>query len=600
MILQSLVKYYEALAERNEITTPGWCKAGVSYALVISETGELKDIICLKFETVVGKKKNLIPLPMNVPEMVTRSRNKVANFLCDNSGYFLGVDDKVDKNSGIEKFRISKEKHTTILKKIDCVFAKAIIKFFETWEPSKAHEHSVLQHDWDDIVLGGGNLVFELDGVFAHEDNEIKEGWEKLQQNNKNDETGVCLVTGERTEIARLHNSIKKIQGAQASGALLVSFNEPAFESYGKEQSFNAPVSRFAVYAYTTALNYLLAHKMFTKISDTTIVSWADNADPGYQDTWNCAIESTIDNQEIVNGVFDNLAKGKAIQIDTVENNLSLEQQFSILALAPNAARLSVRFFYQDTFENIMLNIKKHYSRMEIVKPSYDTIKYLGVWRMLQETINKKSKNKEPIANMSASVLKAIITNGRYPAALYQGVLGRIRSEQGATNKDKKVEQITRGRAAIIKAYLIRNTNINEEEITVALNENSNNIAYTLGRTFSVLEQIQEAAYEKINTTIKDRYFNAACATPASIFPILLKLKNSHIRKLESGGKSKGMIVNFEKLLGSLQDKIVISENESAYPKRLSLEDQGLFILGYYHQNQRKYEGKKVEEKVNE
>ena len=322
-------------------------------------------------------------------------------------------------------------------------------------------------------------------------------------------------------------------------------------------------------------------------IGDTTIVYWSEDGEEAYQDIFLNMSEPTADNCEIVDGVFKNLQEGKAVHVSGVAENISLSQRFYILGLAPNAARIAVRFFYQDSFGSILQNLKAHYDRMDIVRPQMDKNRYLGVWRMLMETVNKKSKDKKPAPNMAGAVYRAVISGDRYPNSLFQAVMGRIRSEQDDSSSG--IYKITRGRAAIIKAFLLRNTTCDKEEITMALNEDSNNTAYTLGRMFAVLEAIQEDANPGINATIKDRYFNSACATPASIFPILLKLKNSHTRKLNNRGKE----IYYEKLLVGLQDKIKApDEMSSAYPRRLSLEEQGMFILGYYHQTQKRYEKK--------
>lgn len=302
-------------------------------------------------------------------------------------------------------------------------------------------------------------------------------------------------------------------------------------------------------------------------------------------------MEPSVDNQDIIDGVFRSLEAGKPTAVDEVEESLSLEQKFYILGLAPNAARIAVRFFYQDSFGNVLRHLKEHYDRMGIVRPAADEMRYMGIWRMLQETVNKKSRDKKPVSNMAGSVYRAVISGGQYPASLFLGVMGRIRAEQD--DKDSHIRKITKGRAAIIKAYLIRNGYDKKEEITVSLNEDSRNVAYTLGREFAVLEAIQEEANPGINTTIKDKYFNSACATPAAIFPVLFKLKNSHIRKISNRGK----VVYFEKLLGELQDRIPVTEGQMVpCPRRLSLEEQGMFILGYYHQNQKRYEKKVKEE----
>lgn len=594
MILQSLVKYYEALVQKGEITRPGWCKAKISFALELSEDGQLKRVIPLKTENLRGKKTVWEPRIMTVPQMVTRSSGVSSNFLCDNSGYMLGIDNKGKPERSLECFECAKAKHLEILKEVESLAARAVIRYFETWEPDKAKENPALSDVFEEVI-SGANLVFWIDTDYAQEDPLIKEAWEEYSSNSADGPVGICLVTGEKTEIARIHGTIKGVAGAQSSGAALVSFNAPAFESYGKEQSFNAPVGTYAVYAYTTALNHLLAdRKHVTAIGDTTVVYWSEDGDEVCRNIFLNVSEPSVDNYEIVDGVFKNLETGKAVNIPGVEGAISMDQKFYILGLAPNAARIAVRFFYQDSFGNILRHLKEHYDRMEIVRPSWDTSEYLGIWRMMMETVNKKSRDKKPAPNMAGAVYRSVISGDRYPYALYQAVMGRIRAEQD--DSDSGIYKITRGRAAIIKAFLLRNGICGEEEITMALNEDNKNIAYVLGREFAVLEAIQEDANPGINATIKDRYFNSACVNPATIFPILFKLKNSHIKKMNNKGKE----VYYEKMLGDLQERMISSavsgEEIPMYPKRLTLEEQGCFILGYYHQMQKRYEKKMKED----
>lgn len=580
-MLQALTKHYETLANQGKVSKPGWCRAKVSYALDIDTDGSLLGAITLKQEELRGKKTVLAPQSIEVPAMVARSSGVSANFLCDNSKYILGIDSDGTGKRIQECFEAAREKHRDILEAVDNETAKAIINFFERWEPEKAREHSELVDKWDDITAGG-NLIFYVGVEYAQDNEEIKQAWEKSRENEGGKSESVesiCLVTGKKEEISRIHNTIRGVQGAQSSGAALVSFNAPSFESYGKEQSYNAPVGKYAAFAYTTALNYLISQRDYViTLGDTTVVFWAEEGEEIYQKIFFDSIEPKEDNQEVLKGVFTNLQMGQAIDIEGIKINS--DQKFYILGLAPNAARLSVRFFYQDSFGNILSNLQKHYKRMQIVRPAWDNCEYPGVWRMLMETVNQKSKEKRPHSNMAASVLEAILSNRRYPESLYSNTLIRIRAEQG---------KITRGRAAIVKAHLIRNYENQwiKEGTFVGLNEACNSTAYILGREFAVLEAIQEDANPGINATIKDRYFNSACATPAAVFPILLKLKNSHIRKIENKE------IYYEKMLTELQGKIEIKEGQTnAYPKRLSLEEQGMFILGYYHQVQKRFEKK--------
>lgn len=590
MILQALVEYYEALERKGKITSPGWCRAKVAYGLDISEQGELMGVIPLKKEQQNGKKTVWVPRNLTVPQMVSRCSGVSANFLCDHSGYMLGIDNKGKPERSRECFECAKKKHKDILGHISSPAARAVCRFFDCWAPDRAAENPCLMSELEEII-SGSNLVFMMDGEYVHEDPDIRQYWEDYSRQSGTGPAGVCLVTGRREEIARIHGTIKGVRGAQPCGAALVSFNEPAFESYGKEQSFNAPVGTYTAYAYTTALNYLLGDRTHgTTIGDTAVVYWSEEGDERYQNIFACVSEPTMENQEIVDGVFKNLAEGKAVAAQDVQDSLDMDRKFYILGLAPNAARLAVRFFYQDSFGNILKHIKEHYDRMEIVRPAADAVEYLGMWRMLQETVNKKSRDKKPVPSMSGAVYRAIISGSRYPASLYQAVLGRIRAEQD--DGDSRIYKITRGRAAIIKAYLLKNGN-EKEEITMALNEDSNNTAYILGREFAVLEAIQEDANPGINATIKDKYFNSACATPAAIFPILFKLKNSHMKKMNNGAKE----IYYEKILGDLQGRLTVAEGQkAACPRRLTLEEQGMFILGYYHQTQKRYEKKIKEE----
>ena len=260
------------------------------------------------------------------------------------------------------------------------------------------------------------------------------------------------------------------------------------------------------------------------------------------------------------------------------------ENPFYVLGLAPNASRLSVRFFLRDSFRHFAENLHAHQERMEIVRPSLDKMEEIPIWQMLKETANPKSTDKKPPDDLVGEVMRAVLMDTPYPAALYAQVQVRLRAEQ----------DVNRGKAAIIKAYLLKNVvqgrdmHPMKEVLTVKLNDEATYVPYVLGRLFAVLEGLQQSANPGINTTIRDRYFNAACATPANVFPTLLKLAQNHLNKLDGG-----LNVHYDKLLTSLCGRITES-----LPKHLSLEDQGVFQLGYYHQKQAMYT--KKEDKSNE
>lgn len=584
MILQALVKHYENLVQEEKVSKQGWCSAKVSYEIELSKEGEIKNIICLKIEEERGKKKVIRPQNLLVPEMVTRSSGVSANFLCDNAKYLLGIsqeNDEKNKKRAEECFLAARDKHLSLLNDAEGEMAKAICLFFQNWKPEKAMEYPEISENWEDIT-DGGNLIFGMGIHYAQDDMQIKRIWDNRKMEINQETKGICLVTGEQAEISRIHRGIKGVPGAQSSGAALVSFNAPSFESYGKEQSYNAPVSKYAEFAYTTALNYLLSDRKYSlQIGDTMVVFWAESGKTDYQEAFLECMEPPADNQEELKGLFERIRDGKPIIIKG--NELNQEQRFYILGLAPNAARLSVRFFYENSFGKILNNISEHYKRMEVIKPKWEENQYLGVQEMLFETVNKKSTDKKPISNMATMTFRAILSGDRYPARLYSDTLIRIRAEQ-----DEK--KLSWKRISIIKTYLIHNYKWKEGENYMGLNEESDDIAYVLGRLFSVLESIQADANPGIQATIRDRYFNSACGTPATVFPILIKLKNSHMKKI--GRDKEGTKKYYEKLFADIIWKI---NEQEGFPKRLSLEEQGKFALGYYHQIQKKYE--KREEK---
>ena len=416
------------------------------------------------------------------------------------------------------------------------------------------------------------------------QDAQIQAAWERhYAAGDESAPVMQCLITGQTSRTALTHPSIKGVRGAQSSGASLVSFNAPAFCSYGHEQGENAPVGEYAAFAYTTALNALLADRKHCKmLSDTTVVCWAENAGQAYADLGVMALFGVPADagvqEEDVSRALALLAKGQACEF--LEQTLLPDQHVYFLGLAPNAARLSVRFFLRDSLRQFASHIRAHEAALEIVRPGYDARESLSVWDLARETARRGSDGKysDPAAQLAGDLLRAVLTGGRYPATLLNGITLRIRAEH----------TITRGKAAILKAYYTRNTSplVPKEVLTVELNEQSCYQPYVLGRLFAVLEAVQDAANPGINTTIKDKYFNSACATPSVVFPTLIKLAQKHLQKLGHGSK-----IFYSRQLTELMGKMT-----QPYPAHMTLPEQGAFEIGYYHQTQKRYEKKDKEE----
>ena len=574
MILQALTQLYEDLLARGEIPPLGWSAINISYALCLGEDGQLEEVVPTLQEVDIGKGKTALrPQVKELPAAVKRAYGILSNFLWDNSSYMLGLDEKGKPERSVECFEACRALHHSILDGVDTPAAKAILRYFDAWQPAEAAEHPALAPYLKEI-LKGANLMFRVSGMYAQEDPAIRAAWQ-THYDMQGGAKMQCLVTGNMDSIAAVHPAVSGVRGAQSSGAALVSFNSPAFCSYGREQGFNAPVGKYAAFAYTAALNHLLSGKDNVQfIGDTTVVCWAEGAEPAYTDFACSALFGAELPQELTEQDLSAMLKRLANGLPCTEFPLDPNRPFYILGLAPNAARLSVRFFLRDTFGALMRHVNDHHTRMEIIRPVNDPYTLLPLWAMLRETVNLNSRDKSPSPAMAAATARAIFTGGLYPASLLEATMLRIRAEH----------KITRGRAAILKAYYLRNENKEcpKEVLTVSLNEASTNIPYTLGRLFSVYEAVQQAANPGINTTIKDKYYNSAASTPATIFPILDGLCQKHLRKLGAGQR-----IYYEKQIMELKN-ILGEEN----PLRLTLPQQGSFNLGYYHQTQKRYQKK--------
>ena len=581
MLLQSLVKLYEAWAEKGEIEKLGWNPVKISYGISLDEEGNVDEIIHLKTNAPKGNKE--MPSLISLPMPVKRSVGVASNFLYDNATYVFGYDNSNKPDRAKQCFDCFRSVGNKVLENSDDEFSTVIKKFLQK-DYSEFENLSDLLTELnctettvDDILNKGANLLLMPLGKFPTDSKAICESWNSYYEHSDAPK-GVCLVTGKDDHIAKLHPVIKNIRGAQAAGASLVSFNATAFDSYGKENGYNAPVSEYAAFAYTSALNKLVSdndHKVFS--GDTTVVCWTEDGESAYQDVFAGIFNSDDEvKQKDLHDTIVNIVNGNEVKWEGIPLNPS--NNFYILGISPNSARLSVRFFIQNTFGKVMENLLKNQQRMEMVKPGFEKFNYIPLWRILGETVNKKSRDKKCKPHLAGDVLNSIINDYNYPSTLYYGILGRISAEQN----------INWVKASVLKAYLLKNYDSKyKEEITVDYNENSNNKAYLLGVLFSNLEEIQNTANPGIKSTIRDRYFTAASSTPSRVFPILIDLAQNHIKKIPNVGAK----VKCQKMLTETMSKL-----GDKFPNRLKLDEKGMFQLGYYQRTQERFTGKEDKE----
>lgn len=594
MILQALVRCYEALAERGELQKPGWSPVKVSWGLELDADGQVKSLLPLGS---MDTKSKQFSRTMTLPNKLKSTSRASSNFLWDNSEYILGLGKK--ENTTEKNFQACVWRHQEILKDVKHPFAQAIVKFFDGWKPENSFENPIIKTNIKELIKGG-NIVFVMEDSngelqFAHDVPEIRRAWDETYISMGSEEVGRCLVTGEKTPIAILHPSISGVYGAKSFGALLVSFNMEASESYGKEQGRNAPVGKYAAFAYGAALNYMVGHADFHgRLGDTTLVYWAEGAEPAYGSAFMAMMgmggeDKNEITQKELSGLLTALCQGNTVKWENVP--LNPENRFYILGIAPNASRLSVRFFLQNSFEKFAKKYQKHQDDLKIVHSASDERESLSMWALLRETaIKNPNKPPEFQRQLVEEMLNAILTGSPYPSTLFTQVEIRIRAER----------KINREKAAIIKAYLRRNVAKRQKDqkhiykgvLGVELNiSKTTYLPYRLGRLFAVLEALQSEAFRdnnnrdsKPNTTIKDQFFSSACATPVVAFPIIVDRAQKYLRKLKAKNKE-----GLARYYSDMMDDIIGNFEEKRYPAHLSLEDQGIFQIGYYHQRQRMY-----------
>jgi len=583
MILQELARYYERKANDPEtaLAPDGFEKKEIPFVIVIDKDGRLVQIE----DTRSGDGKKKRARSFLVPQGVKKTSGVTANLLWDTAEYVLGIDTK-DKPERVG------EQHAAFVARLvelprDDSGVVAVRTFLADVPLAELEQSS----SWEEIRTSNPNLSFQLAGdtelvcqrpeVIAA----LRAGSANEAMESSSAPQGICLISGQLAEIVRLHTAIKGVWGAQSSGANIVSFNLRAFESYGKEekQGENAPVSISSMNAYTKALNHLLERDSTQRIQvgDASTVFWASEK-TFLEDSFASLLgEPPKDDPDrgtrAVKALYESVKQGSM--------NLSdKETQFFVLGLAPNAARIAIRFWLTGTVKQFSQRIVEHFEDIAIDHAPYEPL-YPSLFRLLASTaLLGKSENIPP--NLGGDTMRAILSGLAYPETLLLTALRRTRAEQ----------EVNYPRAAIIKACINRKTRranpagdfAPEEELHVSLDLANTNVGYRLGRLFAALEKVQEEASPGLNATIRDRFYGAASSTPVTVFSNLLKLSKHHLAKIENRGRA----VNLEKLIGEIVDAL---NGDQGFTAHLTIADQGRFAIGYYHQKQAFYTKKHVE-----
>ena len=566
MILQALNGYYQRLADdpNCDVAPYGFSRQKIAFCITLNPDGTLHSIDDIR-DQQDGRQ---IPRSLVLCGNSKPSGSGInPGFLWDNPAYLLGYkpdDPKPDRTR--KSFEALRDRHRAAEQSIQDAQFSAVCTFLARWNPENATDHEAI------VALGTGFGVFRLRGAdhFVHDRPAVQKWWQ-LQLASEEDSgqptVGQCLVSGEVGPLARLHQpKIQGVMGAQSAGAAIVSFNLNAFESYGKQQSLNSPVGESSAFQYCTALNHLLRQgsPQRIQIGDATTVFWtarpseAENLLPWvFEPTKDSEDESLkTEVRSLLNRIRQGGYPSELGRPDT---------PFYVLGLSPNAARISVRFWHESTLADLVQNLHQHFADLQLAHSEKDP-DFPAVWQLIRETV-RESKDIPPL--LGGAVLRSILTGSPYPSMYFSALIRRIRA-------DREVRYL---RVAAIKAHLNRNSRFGidplEKELGMSLDPDRTEPPYQLGRLFAELEKTQEDALPGINDTIKDRFFGAASATPASVFPRLIRLSQHHLGKLEKGKK-----IYHERRIQEIASRI------DGFASHLNLRDQGLFAIGYYHQRQ--------------
>ena len=598
MILASLARYYRRLAaETDEMGNPkvppyGFSEEKIGWILMLDKEGRLKDVI-----PHLSEDKKPQPKYMSVPKVGGSDSNSIKpKFLWGNSQYILGITAKETKDPSrtTRCYNSFRSYHLGLLKDSQDEGLLALRKFLETWQPDMFQNQPCKKEMLDT------NMVFKLSGTsgYIHQRKDALKLWIQEIENEEISD-GFCLISGEQSKIAEKHPVIKGVNGGKAE-QMIVSFNKEAFVSFGKEQGANAPVSEQSAFAYTTALNYLLrqrnqeANNHCLTIGDTSTVFWAEADDSttaqAAEGFFAHVFTPPDDEQESakVFNVLEQMSKGRPLQ--EIVPELSPNTRFYILGLAPNAARISVRFWLDTTFGQLAENLAQHWQDLALEPCAWKTPP--SIFKLLLETAikfkNSEGRYEKPKAETISPVLagemtRAVICGTPYPLSLLSQLITRIRADGDVNGL----------RVAMMKAVLERRfrKGFIEEGVPMSLNNESPNRAYLLGRLFAVLERIQYQALGELNAGIADRYYGSASAVPFSVFPRLLSGAKHHLSRLRKD--KAGMAVNLDKDLGE-----IIAKLPETFPRHLSIDEQGRFAIGYYHQKQSYFAKKETAETI--
>ncbi len=595
MILAALNRLYDRLAEQDAVPTFGYSVENISFELIIDGDGRPVELLDLRDPADKNKRAKPMRVPVNYeqPKVGTKISS---NPLWDKTAYSLG-------RSNTEAPRIAgqhthfKAFQTELFGRCEDQSIQAFLTFIQDWEPQNLEE---LPGFCDDVL--DANIVFRMDGErrYVHEVGEARATWQHSLEIDSESGIAQCLLTGEYEPMSAVHPKIKGVDGAQSSGASIVSFNDTAYLSYGLDKQETAALSKPSVFAYATALNHLLrrsdANYHRLRIGDTTAVFWAEAPDAKAAETAEMLFANMNDpagdasaptddgETRRVHDLLGQIAAGRPLA--DLDAGLDPETRLYVVGLAPNAARLSIRFWTADRLDDVLARYRWHWHDLALDPPAWRG-NAPALWRLINATApsrDGKTKREDVSPHLAGETMRAVLTGKHYPQALLTNTIMRFRGDGdiGGTSPTGRL------RVALVKAVLNRQARLSNNantasEIPMSLDRDSTHPGYLLGRLFAELENAQRTALGKLNASIKDRYFGSASATPASVFPVLVRNAQHHLANIRKGERPG--------LAGHIEAEIsqIVEGLGDAFPKHLRIQEQGRFAIGYYQQREARF-----------
>lgn len=547
MFLEKLCEY----AKQIDLPPPMYQSTPVRYIIVLDTDGSYITV----YENTDGQNKRGI---IRIAPHCKRANAIKPKLLVDNAEYTLGLP---REKSDPERVRAQHQAYVAQIQECARV----------TQEPTvKAVAHFLESLDIDCITKDkpdldpADNVTFRIGDVYPFEQEQVKTYWSKKAATSDSEQAMQCLVCGEmRPPVERLPIVIKGIPGGQSTGLTLISANAAAFESYGLNASLIAPTCETCGEQFGNALNQLLRQdNTHIVIPPLAYIFWV--RDPTANMNLPLLIRAEPDE---VKKLFQSTWSGKTASTQLASTS------FYAATLSASGARVVLRDWIETSLDNVQKNLQRFFI-LQSIQDTSGELRFFPLQHLINATLNRDTQEM-PMAQIGQALLRVALYGGQLPLSLLYKTVRRIRAS-------RKVQP---EQAALIKMVLLsqKDTLITNPEGDCEMrtvNEDSKNAAYLCGRLLAQLDYIQYQALGKVNATIVDRFYGTASTAPAVVFPRLLRGAQPHLATIRQNRNqsARGYMDYADKDLATLL------ENLPAFPSTLTLSEQGMFALGFYHQ----------------